>query len=161
MEKTFGQKFNELRRKKNYTQEQIAEKLSVSPQAVSKWENDLAYPDITLLKGIASLLDTSIDYLLGEEKPETVLLSPENKKDVSKMMLKIKVLSDKEKISVNLPVGIIKLLLSSESKMDIGIKGDAMKDIDFNQLLSLIEQGVMGKLVDVETEEEKVEIWVE
>lgn len=161
MEKTFGQKFNELRRKKNYTQEQIAEKLNVSPQAVSKWENDLAYPDITLLKNIASLLDTSIDYLLGEEKPETVLLSPENKKDVSKMMLKIKVISDKEKVSVNLPVGIIKLLLSSESKMDIGIKGDAMKDIDFNQLLSLIDQGVMGKLVDVETEEEKVEIWVE
>ena len=162
MEKTFGQKFYELRKNNNYTQEQIAEKLNVSPQAVSKWENDLAYPDITLLKSIAILLDTSIDYLLGDEKkPETVLQSPETKKDTSKMMLKIKVLSDKEKVSVNLPVALIKLLMESGNKMDIGIKGDAMKGIDFNKILSLIDQGVMGKLIDIDTDDEKVEIWVE
>ncbi len=48
-----------------YTQIKVAEHLSVTPQAVSKWETDTAYPDITLIVSIAELLDISTDDLLG------------------------------------------------------------------------------------------------
>lgn len=58
-------KLKELRKKFGLKQVDLANSLRVSPQAVSKWERDENYPDIILLKKIASLFDVSIDYLLG------------------------------------------------------------------------------------------------
>ncbi len=49
METTLGIRIAEQRRKRDLTQDQLAEKMGVSPQAVSKWENDLCCPDISLL----------------------------------------------------------------------------------------------------------------
>jgi len=46
MEKTLGKRIAELRKKKGLKQETLAEKLAVSPQAVSKWENDQTCPDM-------------------------------------------------------------------------------------------------------------------
>ncbi len=62
---TFGQIIKDLRHKSNMTQEQLAEILSISGQAVSRWENDNAMPDISILPAIANLFDVSCDYLLG------------------------------------------------------------------------------------------------
>ncbi len=61
----FGEIFRTLRKEKQLTQEQIAEILGVSPQAVSRWENVSTYPDITILPQIASYFETSIEGLLG------------------------------------------------------------------------------------------------
>ncbi len=47
------------------TQEQLAELLNISPQAVSRWENNAAMPDISLLPPLANLFDVTTDYLLG------------------------------------------------------------------------------------------------
>lgn len=58
-----GQKIRQLRYKAGLTQEQLAEKTGVSAQAVSKWENTAAMPDITLLPLIAEIFGTSIDEL--------------------------------------------------------------------------------------------------
>lgn len=58
-------KLKELRKKFGLKQVDLANSLRVSPQAVSKWERDENYPDIILLKQIASLFDVSVDYLLG------------------------------------------------------------------------------------------------
>ena len=58
-----GSRIRELRKKKGITQEQLASVLSVSPQAVSKWENDLASPDSLKMIRLADLLDTDIEYL--------------------------------------------------------------------------------------------------
>lgn len=62
---SFGDKIKTLRRKSNYTQEKLAELLSISPQAVSRWETDVTMPDISLLPPIANLFGVSTDYLLG------------------------------------------------------------------------------------------------
>lgn len=61
----FGQIIKQLRRRADMTQEQLAEVLSISGQAVSRWENDLAMPDISLLPVLANLFDVTTDELLG------------------------------------------------------------------------------------------------
>lgn len=65
---TFGKKLKEARQKAGLSQEQLAEKLSVSRSAVAKWETDKGMPDIDNLKAIAQLLNVSIDYLLAEDE---------------------------------------------------------------------------------------------
>lgn len=59
-----GQKIKTLRQENNLTQEELAEQLGVSFQAVSRWENSATYPDITLLPIIANIFDVTTDYLL-------------------------------------------------------------------------------------------------
>ncbi len=62
-----GTNIRTLRTKHNWTQEQLAEKLGISYQAVSKWENHQNTPDITLLPTLASLFGISIDALFAED----------------------------------------------------------------------------------------------
>ena len=61
-------KLRELRTQKNISQEKLAQYLNVSFQAVSKWENANAYPDITLLPDIARFFGVTVDELLCVEK---------------------------------------------------------------------------------------------
>jgi len=56
-----------LRKQRGLTQEQLAETIGVSCQAVSKWETNSSYPDISLLVIIANYFDVSVDYLLGHD----------------------------------------------------------------------------------------------
>ena len=58
-----GKKIKQLRFKAGLTQEQLADKLGIGPQAVSKWENDVAMPDITLLPLLAEVFGVTIDDL--------------------------------------------------------------------------------------------------
>lgn len=61
----FSEVFKSLRKRKDLTQEQMADILSVSPQAISRWETASTYPDITILPAIANFFETTIDELLG------------------------------------------------------------------------------------------------
>lgn len=60
-------KLKEARLKKGYTQNEVAAKLNISRQAVSRWENGLAYPDIDNLSLLSDIYDISIDELLGKQ----------------------------------------------------------------------------------------------
>lgn len=64
---SIGAKMRRLRLDKGLTQEQLAEVFGVSAQAVSRWENDQAYPDIALLPGLAMYYGTTVDEILGME----------------------------------------------------------------------------------------------
>ena len=66
---TLGEKIRETRRKYGFSQEQLAEKLSVSRSAIAKWETDKGLPDVGNLKLLARLLNVSVDQLLDEEEP--------------------------------------------------------------------------------------------
>lgn len=68
MDMKIGGKIIELRKEKKMTQEQLAELLGVSAPAVSKWETDSCYPDITLLCPLARALGTNVDTLLAYEE---------------------------------------------------------------------------------------------
>lgn len=62
-----GNNIKQLRQKNNLTQEQVAGKLGVSYQAVSKWENGANTPDIALLPEIANLFGVTIDSLFSDD----------------------------------------------------------------------------------------------
>ncbi len=65
-----GEKIKALRKKQDVTQEKLAAYLNISYQAISKWENGTALPDITLIPGIANFFGVSADELLGMKDTE-------------------------------------------------------------------------------------------
>lgn len=65
-----GEKIKALRKKQDVTQEKLAAYLNISYQAVSKWENGTALPDLTLIPGIANFFGVSADELLGMKDTE-------------------------------------------------------------------------------------------
>lgn len=77
----FGEKLQELRKQKNLTQEELAQKLYVSRTAISKWESGRGYPGIDSLKEIANFFSVSVDQLLSNEEILTVA-SEDSKKRV-------------------------------------------------------------------------------
>ena len=68
MKLLIGEKINYYRKQKNMTQEQLAGQIGISAQAVSGWERETGYPDITLLPGISHALGISIDELMGNDE---------------------------------------------------------------------------------------------
>lgn len=66
---TLGKRIAEHRKRLGLTQDQLAEQLGVTAQAVSKWENDQSCPDITTLPRLADIFGTSVDALLGRDAP--------------------------------------------------------------------------------------------
>ncbi len=64
----FGKRILECRQNMNMTQEMLAGRIGVTPQALSKWERGISYPDIPLLAQLCQVLDISADYLLGVDK---------------------------------------------------------------------------------------------
>ncbi len=78
---TLGKRIAAGRKKLGLTQDQLAEKLGITAQAVSKWENDLSCPDIATLPKLAELLGTTTDALLGREaaKPAEVVQTAPSK----------------------------------------------------------------------------------
>ena len=153
MAPTLGNKISELRRSKGITQEEIAEKLGVSPQAVSKWENDISCPDILLLPKIAEMLGVTVAELLSDKPKQQTMLLPENKrKNIDDLVLRILVNSaEGDKVRVNLPIPLVKMGLEMGMKMPQISGDDYLKDIDFAQLIGMVEKGLIGKLVEVET----------
>lgn len=67
MEQTMGKRIMHHRKRLGLTQEQLAERLGVTAQAVSKWENDLSCPDISTLPKLAAIFGITIDTLMGNE----------------------------------------------------------------------------------------------
>ena len=78
--KEFGELIATKRKELGYTQETFAKKLGITPQAVSKWENGIGYPDITLFPAIADVFDMTTDELFGREV--TVREEPEPEEEI-------------------------------------------------------------------------------
>ena len=165
MKFTLGQRIAALRKEKAFTQEELAVKLGVSAQAVSKWENDISCPDILLLPQLAKLLGVTSDELLsGEKEPVAAVVPEEKRKDIDKMMLYVKINSAMgDKVSVNLPVSLIKVIIESGASIDnLGVNSDIADKIDFGKIFALIDKGVIGKLVEITSANgDTVEIYVE
>ena len=81
----FSEKLQILRKNKGFTQEDLAERLSVSRQAVAKWESGQVYPDIFNLIQISNMMNVSVDYLVKDQDC-SVNLSLEQRTDLDELI---------------------------------------------------------------------------
>ena len=163
---TIGKRIAALRREKELKQDELAELLNVSPQAVSKWENDLSCPDISLLPQLAHILGVTVDELLSGKsaiEPAVRMVPEENRKDISDMMFRIIVDSaDGDRVRVNLPMGLVQIALEMGMEMPQISGNDALKNIDLRKLMEMVSQGVVGNLIEVDSADgDTVRIFVE
>ena len=154
MENTLGKRIAALRRQKDLTQDNLAQILDVSSQAVSKWENDQTCPDISLLPQLAQTLGVSVDELLSgksEHPPVVQMLPKEKQKDINDMMLRIIVDSAGDKVRLNFPLALVQVALDMGMELPNISGSSVMKSIDLKQIMELVQRGAMGNLVDVES----------
>lgn len=163
---SLGKRIAALRREKNLKQDDVAQALSVSPQAVSKWENDQTCPDISLLPLLAQLLGVSVDELLSgkqEVAPVVTMVPEENRKELKDMILRVVVDSkDGDKVRINLPMTLVQVALDIGMEMPQFNGKEALKNIDLAQIILLVQQGATGCLMEVESSDgDTVRVFVE
>ena len=153
MNETLGRRIANARKERGMTQDQLAEKMGVSAQAVSKWENDQTCPDVTLLPQLAKLFGVTVDELLcGKAEPEVQLVPEAQRKDIKDMMLRMKVdTGDGDRVRISVPMALVQVAVETGMAMPQVSGNAALQQIDFAQILSMVEKGVMGNLMEVET----------
>ena len=166
MNETIGNRIAKSRKEKNMTQEDLANRLGVSSQAVSKWENDASCPDISLLPQLCEVLGITADELLTGKNNEVRMVPPEQRKPFDQLVMRVKVNSaGGDKVRVNLPMPMIKVCMEIGMNMLPNMGGEQaemFKNVDMSKLVQMVELGMTGKLVEVESADgDTVEILVE
>lgn len=116
---TLGEKIKKARIENGLTQEQLAEKMMVSRQAITKWEADKGIPDVSNLKLLSQLLNESVDYLLddGSEADVNVIRESIDLSKYGKALVK-KRLTDKLMLE-KYPSAEIRTLLPQKKKSKV------------------------------------------
>ena len=151
---TLGERFAAARKSKRLTQDDLAKYLDVTPQAISKWENNLSCPDILLLPKISEILGISIEELLtGSANKETV--KPKiTVTDNSKLRLKIRITPlNKKATNITVPAALVKRI----ARIGNGISGilgnSALSNAQLDEILELTEEGATGEILNIEAED--------
>lgn len=157
---TLGENISALRKEKGLTQEELSEALGVSPQAVSKWENNLSCPDIMLLPDIAEIFEISVDELLTGKKSKyantdaaaNIQENTDNAPVVKAKNIRIIVKSPgKNDVNVTVPIKLVKVAIKFGTGIP-QISGNLnITDAQITEIMNLAEMGVTGKLIDVDT----------
>ena len=165
MDMTIGKRIGLLRKEKGLTQEELAQHMGISPQAVSKWENDQTCPDISALPKLARLFGVTVDELLeGREEPPAVrMLPPEQRKDIKDMLLRVTVDSAAgDKIRVNLPMALVEIAMEIGMEMPQISGNEALKGIDMKKVLEMVRLGFVGNLLEMDSADgNRIRIFVE
>lgn len=113
----FPEKLKLIRKERNITQEELAELLSVSRQAVSKWESGGGYPETEKLLQISKVLNVSLDYLMLDEENISEKKAEEPKTVAYAANGKISILAhDKKSVVVCHAVKASKILWSGKGE---------------------------------------------
>jgi DNA-binding XRE family transcriptional regulator len=108
---TFQNKILELRKHKNYTQEDLAKVLHVSRQAISKWENGVSYPSMDILYNIAQLFEITIDDLFDQNDVRVNTFKNNNKiRNIKRITIFISII-----VFIVLSIAIISLLTANKA----------------------------------------------
>ena len=78
---SFGENLISLRKQMGWSQDDLANNLNLSRQAISKWENDTSKPDIDNVKKISKIFSVTIDDLLNNEVPKEKAVALDVKKE--------------------------------------------------------------------------------
>lgn len=167
---TLGNKIGELRKQKGITQEDLAEQMGVTAQAVSKWENDQSCPDILLLPQLARFFKTTVDELLSDRAPDVVHMAepPQPESVLEQPLVTVQIVVDTEDgdhLVLNIPAP----MLHEGIEMGLGKKRQhwsgqkSLTDAVNPDILSrMIAAGVRGRLLEIDTEDgEHIEISVQ
>ena len=146
---TIGENIAYLRKQKKMTQEELAEKMSVTPQAVSKWECNSSYPDMTVMHTLAKTLGVSVDNILGEAK-DIPTLKETTKEKIDRRIVHIKVSVDETMITTRFPVSAVKKAIENGTLEKL-VGEDAYEEVA--NVLGMIDAGITGPFVDVDTPE--------
>ncbi len=156
---TLGGRIAEKRKLCGYTQETFAELLDVTPQAVSKWENDISCPDIQLLPKVAEILGITVDELLTGKKVSVADEPQKSEKvtDTSKLKFIIRVEKPEQKpVVVSFPFAAAKRF----AKIGNGISGitgnGALNSEQLEEIINLVENGATGEVFKVESNDDTV-----
>ena len=149
---TIGSRIAYFRKQKQMTQEELAERLSVTAQAVSKWECDTSYPDILGMQALAKELGVTVDELLAEERkiPAVKEAAPEM---IDRRILLIEVCTGDIKVTTRFPVSAIKKAMETDTLRNL-VGEDVFEQID--AMKGMLDAGMTGPLVDVDNPDAKV-----
>lgn len=153
---TLGNRISSLRKQRGYTQSEFAEMLSVTPQAVSKWENDISCPDITLLPDIADIFGITVDELLtGRVKITAPEKEKKHRKNIEKLRLIIRVLRPMQKpIKIALPLSVVKRFARLGVSISNAVGGDYISEEQLGDILNMVDEGISGVILDIVTEDD-------
>lgn len=165
---SLGKRIQALRKEQALTQEQLAERMDVTAQAVSKWENDQSCPDIMSLPRLAQELHTTVDALLTGKSPApdapAVPVKP-----AEELIVRIAIHPDDDaRVCLNLPFRVFSLAAcydlltftfhAEQGDIDAEKLAREMAQVDFRAIAALIAQGARGVLVSVQ---DTLTIWTE
>lgn len=118
-------KIKELRISKNLTQQQLADELHVTKQAISKWEKGKSVPDITSIELISSFFGVSTDYLINDSieapKPETTCISSKCLNKLNVVCISLLVFMFAVVVALSIAVGV--LLNEDKSRDTVEVNG--------------------------------------
>ena len=152
---SIGKRISKYRKEKGLTQESLAERVGVSSQAVSKWENDASCPDISLLPQLCGELGITTDELLTGKSEKVQMLSEERRKPLEELTFRVRIDSaEGDKIRANFPMTLVKLCM--EIGVDVvpnmtGDNAEMIRNINMKKVVEMVEMGLIGKLVEIES----------
>ena len=92
---SISERIKELREKQNLTQSSLAKKLNITRSAVNAWEMGISIPNVEKLVELSSLLNVSVDYLLGVNSPFTINISNLSEEEKKLVLNLVNILSEK------------------------------------------------------------------
>ena len=149
---TIGNRIVNNRHRLGITQEELAKRLGVTAQAVSKWECDASCPDISLLPVLAEIFSITTDELLTGNAPNTVRFIKQEK-DPSDMILRITVYSDDETVKINIPMPIAEAAVRAGVSVASVSGNESLSEVSFDELIGAIKDGAIGEIITIETKD--------
>ncbi|MBQ7338338.1 MAG: helix-turn-helix transcriptional regulator [Clostridia bacterium] len=149
---TIGQNIAYFRKQKQLTQEELAEKMSVTAQAVSKWECDASYPDITVINSLAKVLGISVDSIFNGSK-EFPEMKETTLEKLDRRILRVHVQANEDgnedgdtTIITRFPVAAINKAMENGTLKKL-VGEDAYGEVV--STLGMIDAGLTGPIVEV------------
>lgn len=145
MGSTLGRNIKTYRKNKGFTQEELAELLNITPQAISKWESESGLPDVSMIIPLAQVLGVSTDALLGYDSIS------ENEEVISRVKETVNAIKEEEKDRAKKALRIVEYL-STETTLNPGcfeIIKDYVKETANSactQILSWITASPMSRI---------------
>ena len=168
---TIGKNIAYFRKKAGFTQEELSEIMNITSQAISKWENDLSYPDLVSTKELASALNVSIDELLNGEVNYPIATDADAEQIARRILVICIQIEANEaygtrasSVTARIPVSVLLNAHNNGTLKELvgesaSLVGESAFEIE--TAIGMIKEGVIGTLVDAHTEGNSIRIMVE